>query len=333
MSPLLTTSSGCAAVGIDVAKAKLDVVVHLAEQRSHRVFANTAAGYAALHTWLASLPAQQVRICLEATGSYSDALADCLYAHGYPLSVLNPAVLVAYRKSEQVHSKTDKLDAELLARYAQDKQPRLWQPLPADVLALRHLLRYRADVQQMLGQERNRLEANRLTDWSRAQVQQHVAHLQQSLLAAERQLKAHLKTSEHLAPLWQRLQTIPGIGWVTAAFLIALLGDVARFPRVGALVSLAGLALKQHDSGSSVHRRACLDRQGHSELRQVLYWCAITAMRTDPQFQAFAHRLAQRGKPNKVVIVAVMRKLLHIVYGVWKSQSDYDPSKVLAPVV
>jgi len=328
----MDTNVVCASVGIDVAKATLDVVVHLAEQRSHRVFANTAAGCAALHCWLAALPAQQVRICLEATGSYSDALADYLYTHGYLLSVLNPAVLVAYRKSEQGHSKTDKLDAELLARSAQEKQPRLWHPLPADVLALRHLVRYRADVLPMLGQERTRLAANRLTDWSRAQIQQHVTHLHQLLLAAERQLKAHLKASEQLAPLWLRLQTIPGIGWVTAAFLLALLGDVARFPRGGALVSLAGLALKQHDSGSSVHRRACIDRQGHGELRQLLYWCAITAMRTDPQFQAFAQRLRERGKPTKVIIVAVMRKLLHIVSGVWKSQSDSDPSKVLGPV-
>jgi transposase len=332
MSALLDSSAVGAYLGIDVAKAKLDVVLHLDDQHSHRVFANSAAGFTALHAWLAPMPAPQVHICLEATGSYSDALADFLYAHSYPLSVLNPAVLVAYRKSEQVHSKTDKLDAELLARYAQQKQPRLWQPFPAEVVALRHLFRNRADVLQMLGQERNRLEAGRLTDWSRAQIQQHLQDLHQRLRAAERQLKAYLKASEQLAPLWQRLQTIPGIGWLTAAFLIALCGDVARFPQVGALVSLAGLALKEHDSGSSVHRRACIDRQGHSELRQLLYWCAITAMRTDPQFQAFAQRLRERGKPNKVIIVAVMRKLLHIVYGVWKGHSDYDPAKVLGPV-
>jgi transposase len=87
--------------------------------------------------------------------------------------------------------------------------------------------------------------------------------------------------------------------------------------------------MKEHESDSSVHKRPGIVRQGHRQLRQLLCWCAITAMRTDAQFQAFAQRLAARSKPHKVIIVAVMRKLRHIVYGVWKNQIDYDPAKVL----
>lgn len=332
MHPILATTLICAYLGIDVAKDTLDVVLHLAGQKVHRVFANSPLGFVALHGWLRSLPAQQFLICLEATGSYSDGIAHFLAEQGYAVAVLNPAILVHYRKSENIRSKNDKLDAELLARYGQEKRPRLWKPVPPDVLTLRLLLAYRDDVLGMLRQERNRLHAGRLTTWTRAQIEQHSQQLAQRLKAAEQQLKAHLTDSPELLSIWLRLQTIPGIGWLTAASLIASIGEISRFARVGALVSLAGLAIKEQDSGTSVHGRPQIDRHGHAHLRQVLYWCAITAMRTDPQIGAWAQRLRQRGKPNKIVIVAVMRKLLHIAYGVWKSGTDYDPQLVLGAV-
>jgi transposase len=319
-------------VGIDVAQVKLDVVVRLDASRTYRVLANQPEGFAALHHWLSSLPVAQCRLCLEATGSYSDALVSFLHAHNYYISVLPPATLVSFRRSEGVRSKTDALDADLLARYARQKQPRRWVPLPQEVQTLRLLLAYRQDVLGMLVQQRNRLHAGRLTAWTRQQVERQGEQFRQALRGAEQQIKAHLKAAKTLTPLWRRLQTIPGIGWLTAAHLIAHIGDVARFPRVGALVSLAGLAVQQHESGSSVHRPAHIDRHGRADLRQQLYWCAVTAMRVDAQIAAWSQRLLARGKARPVVIVAVMRKLLHLVYGVWRSESDYDPAKVLGPV-
>jgi transposase len=120
------------------------------------------------------------------------------------------------------------------------------------------------------------------------------------------------------------LQTICGIGRLAAAQLIAQIGEIERFGHPGALVSLAGLAVKQRESGSSVRGRAQMDRHGRSSLRHLLYMCALVAMRWDPQMRAWAQRLKARGKPSKVVLGAVMRKLLHIIYGVWKHASDYD---------
>lgn len=332
MSAPTSVTATPAFVGIDVAQAKLDVVVHVAGSRVHRVLRNQQDGFVALHRWLGSLSVSQCRVCLEATGSYSDALVSFLHAHDYYVSVLPPAVLVSFRRSEGVRSKTDALDADLLARYAQQKQPRRWVPLSPEVQTLRLLLAYRQDVLGMLVQQRNRLHAGRLTAWTRQQTENQRQQLQLALRQAERQLKAHLKACKTLRPLWQRLQTIPGIGWLTAAHLIAHIGDLARFQRVGALVSLAGLAAQQHESGTSVHRPAHIDRHGRADLRQQLYWCAITAMRVDAQIAAWSQRLLARGKARSVVIVAVMRKLLHLVYGVWRTQSDYDPAKVLGPL-
>ncbi|HEU5228160.1 MAG TPA: IS110 family transposase [Ktedonobacteraceae bacterium] len=317
-----------AALGMDVAKTKLDVVLRLGERAIHQVFVNTAEGFAALDAWLGSfgLTVGQVRVCLEATGSYSDAITLDLFTRGYLLSVLNPAVLVEYRRSQNIRSKTDKLDAHLLARYAQEKQPRLYQPLPTEVLTLRVLLHHRDDVQHMLRQERNRLEAGRMTDAIKERVLHHVGALQAEFKTTEREIKAHLKAHASLKAIWQRLQSIPGIGWLTAARLLAHIGEITRFDKVGSLVSLAGLAIKEYCSGSSVRGKAQIDRHGRKDLRQTMYMSALVAKRVSHPMRAWAQRLQAAGKPKKVIVVAVMRKLLHIVYGVWKSGLDYHPA-------
>lgn len=317
-----------AALGIDVAKTKLDVVLRMGERAIHQVFANTPDGFVALDAWLRSfgLTESQLRICLEATGSYSDAIALDLFARGYTLSVLNPAVLVDYRRSQNIRSKTDKLDAHLLARYAQEKQPRAFKPLPAEIVNLRALLHHRDDVQHMLRQERNRLEAGRMTDAIKERVLKHVQDLQAEFKTTEHEIKAHLKAHAPLKAIWQRLQTIPGIGWLTAARLLAHLGEIERFDKVGSVVSLAGLAIQEQSSGSSVRGKAQIDRHGRKDLRQTMYMSALVAKRVSPHMQAWAQRLQAQGKPKKIILTAIMRKLLHIVYGVWKSEQDYQPA-------
>ena len=167
----------------------------------------------------------------------------------------------------------------------------------------------------MLRQEAHRLQAGRLDEGVQPRVQEHVEQVRQELRTLEARLWQHLQAHEDLQAIWQRLQTMVGIGPLTAAAVLAQVGDLGRFDDVRALVSLAGLAVKQGDSGSSVHRRPLIDRPGRSDLRRLLYMCALVAMRHDPA---------------KVVIVAVMRKLLHIIYGVWKSEQDYDPQIAFA---
>ncbi len=319
-------------VGIDVAKATLDVVLRLPQQSVYHIFANTSEGHLALDGWLqlstgGAVPSE-IKIVLEATGSYSDAVSQALFTAGYHLCVLNPAVLVDYRRSHNTRSKTDKLDAHMLARYAQDQQqhPHPWTPLPEPIHSLRQLLHHRDDIQHLLRQERNRLEAGRMDDWISQHVHSHVAELRSRLKACEKRIKEQVKAHAVLLHLSTRLRTIPGIGWLTAARLLAHIGDLARFEKVGSLVSLAGLAISEHSSGSSVHGHPHIDRHGRPDLRQTLYMSALVALRVSPAFQAWGRRLQEAGKPKKVVLVAIMRKLLHIVYGVWKTDRDFDAS-------
>lgn len=147
----------------------------------------------------------------------------------------------------------------------------------------------------------------------------------------EKQIKAHVKNDPDLREIAKLLLRIDGVGWVTAVRLIARIGDIARFPKVGAVVSLAGLSVIERQSGTSVHGRAHIDRHGYSDLRACLYMGAISLLRAKNKAgYAWAQRMLGRGKPKKVVIVALMRKLLHIVYGVWKTRTVYDASKAFA---
>ena len=279
-----------ATVGIDVCKDRLDVVLRREECEQPRVCANSTAGFLELHRWLSThgIQPQQTQVALEATGSYSDAVALFLYEHDYLVSVLNPAVLVDYRNSVNVRSKTDALDARLLARYAQERRPRLWKPLPPEMQTLRFLLARREDVQHMLQQERNRLHAGRMDDWIRTRVQQHVTQLDKEMGAIWKRIMGHLKAHPSLKSQWRRLQTIRGIGPIGAAALLAEVGEIERFDDPRALVSLAGLAVKRHDSGRSVHGTPTIDRHGRTGLRRILYLCAVSALRWDAHMQRFA---------------------------------------------
>jgi len=314
-------------VGIDVSKAKLDVACRAGQQLSQRVFANSAVGYQQLCDWLAGFAAKAVHICLEATGSYSPPVATFLEQAGYAVSVLNPAVLVDYRRSLNLRRKSDALDASLLARFAQERQPSLWHPLPQAVQVLRHWLRQRRQLLALHTQLTNFLEDPQLLAPIRQQWHKQREQIRQLQVISEVQVVRHLHQQPELLLLWQRLQTIPGIGWLSAAQLIAAVGSLSRFSHVGALVSFVGLAVSQQQSGSSVHRRPHLDHHGQRPLRALFYLAALNAMRSDPALAAWAQRLRERGKPEAIVHAAVMRKLVHIVYGVWKTGCDYDPQR------
>jgi transposase len=194
------------------------------------------------------------------------------------------------------------------------------------IVSWRALLHRRDDVQHMLRKARNRLEAGRMTDAIKQHVLTPVQQLQAEFKTPEREIKAHLKAQASLKAIWQRLQTIPGIGWLTAARLLAHLGEIEREDSVGSLVSALGLAIKEQCSGSSVRGKAQIDRHGRRDLRQTMSRSALVAKRVSPHMQAWAKQLQARGKPNKIILIAIMRKLLHIVYGVWKSEQDSQPA-------
>jgi len=316
-------------VGIDVSKLSLEARVFLPE-RSAGLFtrvANRDEGLTQLQHWFLHQGYTRVHACLEATSTYSDLVAHFLYEQGHHVSLVNPARVAAFRTSEGIRTKTDRHDALVLARFCAQKRPDLWCPTPAPIQQLQVLLAHLDDVLNMRQQERNRLENLRLDATTRQSIHEHIQWLHTQIQQTLQRAGALLEQTSTLAEPCAHLDSIPGIAQLTAMRLYSVYFDQQRFNRAPKLVAQAGLCAAQEISGTSVHRRASISKVGNAQIRKWLYMPALSVMRSDVDFLRWVGELKARGKSNKVIIVAIMRKLLHIVHGVLKSNQDYDPCK------
>ncbi len=316
-------------LGIDLAKLTFDVTLLTTTGAQHyQSFPNTPDGFTQLQTWLSQHGTTQLHACMEATNIYWEALATWLHAQGHIVSVVNPARIKGYAQATMQRNKTDKLDSAVIAAFCATHKPAAWQPLSEAQRRLRALVRHREDLLQTQLQQQNRLRdtTDRLVV---ASLQAVVDAIATQLEAVELAIKEHVQAHGELRANLELLTSIVGIGVVTAVKLLAEFADLETYESAKAAAADAGLTPSHFESGTSVRRRPRLSKLGKAGIRAALYWPAITAMRYCPACKAYAERLAARGKPKKVVIGAVMRKLVHIVYGVLKHRTPYDPSKVL----
>jgi transposase len=244
--------------------------------------------------------------------------------------VVNPARIKGYAQARMQRNKTDKLDSAIIASFCATQHPTAWQPLTTEQRRLRALVRHRDDLLQTRLQQQNRLRDSTDT-LVRQSLQTVLDAVETQIAAVEQQISAHLAAHAELRSNLQLLTAIVGIGAVTAAKLLAEIATIDQYESAKAAAADTGVTPSHYESGTSVRRRAHMSKLGNANLRAALYWPAITAMRRCPAFKVFAKRLAARGKPKKVIIGAVMRKLVHIIYGVLKHKTPYDPAKVLGP--
>jgi transposase len=311
-------------VGIDVAKATLAVCLVTLKGRETSPIPNDPKGFQQLHRWLKKRKASQAHVCLEATGIYGIEVAQFLHDRGYTVSVVNPARIQGFAHSQMRRSKTDQVDAEVIADFCQAVQPQSWTPPPPAWYELRALMRHMEDLQTIQQQETNRLETTS-SPLVRAQLQEHIAFIGRQIDQIKRQTRDHLQQHPALKQQTDLLCSIPGIGELTAWRLVAEVRALTAFEDVRQLVAYVGLDPTRHDSGSSVRGSRHISRKGRAELRAALYMPALSAMQHNPIVSAFAQRLKAQGKLPKQVIVAAMRKLLHLAYGVLKSGRPFDP--------
>lgn len=316
-------------LGMDVGKRKFDVALQRGDGKSRsRTFANGEAGFRALQEWLQGLGVERVHACLEATGTYGVALAEYLHGEGHVVSVVNPAQIKAFGESELQRTKTDRVDAKLIARFCRAMAPSPWQPPAREVAQLQALVRRLESLQQMIQQERNRLAAPGLSPLVQESLERTLELLAAELQHLQDQLRCHLDQHPELKEKQELLSSIPGIGESTANLLLSEISGV-NFGSARQLAAYAGLVPHQRQSGSSVRGKPRLSKRGNSRLRRALWWPAIVAMRHNPLLAAFAQRLRKAGKPTKVIIAAVMRKLLHLAFGVLKHRRPFDPLYLL----
>ncbi|MFO1430301.1 MAG: IS110 family transposase [Candidatus Competibacteraceae bacterium] len=322
---MLISSPTVTPIGVDIANAKVDAAAWIDGKYKTKVFPNTSAGFEAFLTWLR--PFAPAHVCLEATGRYGEALATAMVDAGIPVSVVNPAQIHAFGKAELKRTKTDKADAQLIARFCQCQQPPAWQPLPPAVRQLQALVRRLDDLTAMRQMEHNRQDgADPTVQGSLTRV---LALLDAEIEQTRAAIHDHLDQDPDLQHRRDLLDTIPGLGETTIAVLLASLGDIQRFDTAKAVAAFAGLSPAERQSGK-YKGQTRLSKLGDGLLRKALYFPAIVASRYNPLLQAFCERLKAKGKPGKVIICAVMRKLLTLAYGVLKSGQPFDPKWALA---
>lgn len=313
-------------LGIDVSKDTLDVVLVTENESFHSKVNNDLQGYQRLEKWLEAKQTGEVHVCMEATGQYGDEVAEYLFVLGHKVSVVNPARIKRYGESKLHRNKTDKADAALIAEFCQKEKPPLWEPLSPEIKHLRSLVRRLADQKANLQQEINRLKSGEKDSWVLSDLQTHIEFLKQRILATEKEIQDLIDQTPALKSRHRLLTSIPGIGNLTASVLLAEIGDISVYDGAPQLAAYAGLNPRGYHSGISVHKKTRISKQGRAELRTCLYMPAIVAMNHNPVIQNLSARMAERGSQKMEIVVAAMRKLLHIVYGVLKNQLPFDPN-------
>ena len=308
-------------IGIDVSKAKLDVAVSPSAEQWQ--VDRTPDGLSVLVERLHTLRPE--RIVLEATGGYEAIVAAALASSHLPVVIVNPRQVRDFARAIGQLAKTDRIDAQVLARFAEAIRPEL-RPLPdATTRALSALVGRRRQLQEMLTAEQNRLLAAAVQDAPEAlreQLGDHIDWLRRQIQDVDRDITLQIQSS----PLWrereQLLRSIPGIGPIVSATLLGQVPELVQLDRK-AIAKLVGVAPLNRDSGTFQGKRKVWG--GRPAIRAVLYMAALVATRHNPHIRAFYQRLLAAGKPKKLALVACMRKLLLLCSAILRTQTPWSP--------
>ncbi len=302
--------------GIDVSKDRLDV--HVRPSGESFAVSRDGVGIAELAERLCA--AAPTLVVLEATGGFEITVAAGLAGAGLPLAVVNPAQIRAFARAVGQLAKTDRLDAEIIARFADRVRPEPRPVADEDARALAELVARRRQVVEMIGMETNRRRQAR-SERVRNGVDRVLAALQAELADLDRDLDDQIKGS----PAWRAaedlLTSVPGIGPITARTLIAELPELGRIDR-RRLAALVGVAPVNRDSGAMRGHRAIAG--GRADVRNVLFMAALAAIRHNPVIKDLYDRLRRRGRPAKAALVAAIRKLLTILNAIIRDQRPWQ---------
>ena len=321
--------NGRRCVGIDVSAHEITVTI---EGRAERTtLANDASGHAQLVRQLTRSKGI-ARVCLEATGIYHLDLA--LALHRTPrveVAVVNPAAVRDFGRALMQRSKTDGVDADVLLAYAERMPFVAWQPPAPEILDLRAIVRRMGALTLTRTQERNRLHAAgrcaELTEAIAWDIEAHLEHLAQSLERLEQQALAIVQAHAELRRRFERLVSVRGIAATSALRILAELAVLPADMTARQWVAHAGLDPRALESGTSLSKPARISKKGNRHLRAALYMPALVAAREEPHVRGFyQHRIARGLKPLQA-LVAIERKLLHAIHGMWSSDTNFDGSK------
>lgn len=322
-----------AVIGIDVSKQKLDCL-WLRDIDTRKVKAkvhpNTPDGHRQLLAWVQKQTDKALSDCLfvmEATGIYHERLAYALHEAGAQVAVLNPAQVRDYAKGIAVRTKNDKQDAMVLTLYGAKEPVRRWQPEPESVRRLKGLLARLEALEADSLREHNRLEKARIGHSAPAvveSIEKVLKQLEKEKARLERLIDEHIDNDPQLKNDQRLLETIPGVGKVLSRIMLSVYRS-RDFASAGQMAAFLGTVPVEHESGTSVHKRPKLSKAGSASIRAKLYLPAVVAAQHNPTAKALYERLLEKGKAKMAAIGAVMRKLVHLCFGVLKHQKAYSP--------
>lgn len=314
--------------GIDISKPFFDVAVFDGDDYQCEQFGNDPEGIKAFLKWSSGLK-QPMMFCMEATGIYYLPLAKALHQSGAFVIVVNPIKTHGFAKLEMQRNKTDVADAQMIARFAaylhsqKQHQDHKFKPKDKAYEALQSLVTRREQLQLLRTEENNRLHVA-TCHVTRRSIQTTIRCFDKQIGIIEKQMKQCQAQNKRLDQQVKLLMSINGVGFITACSILAYLGDISDFANAGKVASYAGLTPRKIESGTSI-KRSKLSKQGHKKLRKALYFPAIVATQHNPVLKTKYQSLLAVGKPPKMAICAIMRKLLVISYGVLKSQMPFSP--------
>lgn len=313
-------------IGIDISKQWFDCC-DLGRERSKQ-FSNTGEGFAQFIHWAGA----DIHVIMEATGVYYLGLATWLVSGGYRVSVINPLVIRRYGQMQLSRTKTDAKDAAMIARYGQEQSPPLWNP-PSDFCqALQQLLSLREGFLKQQTMLSNQQEAFSRYPQPDPLVGELIAGQKQTLCESIAKINERLEqlVQAHYKTILECLLTIPGIGKQTAITLICITDGFTKFDDARKLASYVGICPRIWQSGSSVNGRAAICKLGCGYMRKLLYMCSWTAKTANPACAVMYKRLAGKGKPEKVIKVAIAHKLLRQAFAVATKQDPFNKKLALA---
>lgn len=313
--------------GIDISKLTFDVTAVFEKKYKHLKFKNNEQGFNDLVKWIKSYKLD-CYICMEASGIYGMCLAQHLVHNKFKTIVSNPYKIKSFGQMNMSRNKTDKADSLCIAKYCkhlyQDGKIKnnLYVPKSKCYQKLQSLVTRLEQVNLLRSQELNHKEST-LDKLSASFVRKTIIQLQNQIKAIKKAIKKCINSDETLKEQFDLLVSIPGIGDKTAWAILAYLGDISLFSCSSQVVSYVGINPHVSESGTSL-KSARLSKMGNKRLRKALYLPAVVAKKYNPVMIEFYGKLLGKGKPKKVAICAVMRRLLVICYGVLKSQQKFD---------
>jgi transposase len=314
-------------LGIDVSKNTLDASLSSRNRVRARSVANSSDGWRDLLDWLTSEKIRRVHACMESTGRYSLGIACALYEAGHIVSIVNPAQIRDFARTKLGRNKTDEVDAAHIREYCELFKPQPWAPPSEAHRRLAELQTIRSGIVAGLTEWKNRKGSGMVDSVAQSLADVTISHFSSQLEAVDEAIAQTIDNDSGLRRKRDLLLSISGVGETLAGVVLAELPGPDVLRSSAEVVAYAGLNPRQHQSGTSIDRVTRISKIGNAVLRAALYLPAMSAMRYNPAVVALVARLKSRGRLKpKQIVVAAMRKLLVLCFGVLKTGKPFDPA-------